>query len=140
MLKTLRTIAVLACLPACAPGCPGYVWMQGERISADNRYAEGEGHSTFLRAEQDRKVRVLEAQAALESAKLQADAEVERAKGVAAANKIIGESLHQNEAYLRWLWIKELSEAGHNTPQVIYVPTEAGLPILEAGHRPEPRK
>jgi regulator of protease activity HflC (stomatin/prohibitin superfamily) len=68
----------------------------------------------------------------LESAKALAAAEVERARGVAEANKIIGESLKGNEAYLRWQWIQNL-ESGSNS--VIYVPTEAGLPILEAGQR-----
>ena len=67
-----------------------------------------------------------------ESAKMLGEAEVERARGVAEANKIIGESLHNNEAYLRYLWINGLKDNGH-APQVIYVPTEAGLPILEAG-------
>ena len=43
-----------------------------------------------------------------------------------------GESLKGNEAYLRWQWIQNL-ENGNNS--VIYVPTEAGLPILESGKR-----
>ena len=55
---------------------------------------------------------------------------VERAKGVAEANKIIGESLNGNEAYLHYLWLHGL-ETGNN--DVIYVPTEANLPIMEAG-------
>ena len=38
-----------------------------------------------------------------------------------------------NEAYLRYLWIDKMEDA---KPQVIYVPTETGLPILEAGRRP----
>jgi regulator of protease activity HflC (stomatin/prohibitin superfamily) len=75
----------------------------------------------------NRKIAVYEA-----DAKKEASAEVERAKGVAEANKIIGESLKENEAYLRWLWINGLTEGGNS---VIYVPTEAGLPILEAGKR-----
>ena len=66
-----------------------------------------------------------------EAATLEAQAEIERAKGVAEANKIIGDSLKGNEAYLRYLWIQGLQEGA--TPQVVYVPTEAGLPILEAG-------
>lgn len=33
------------------------------------------------------------------------------------------------EAYLRYLWVQELSD---NRNSVIYVPTETGLPILEA--------
>ena len=67
-----------------------------------------------------------------ESAKHLAEAEVIRAEGVARANKIIGDSLQNNEAYLRYLWIDGL-HSGKN--QVIYIPTEGNLPILEAGKR-----
>ena len=94
--------------------------------------AEMEGAAQYAQAEQNRKITILEAEAKLESAKALAAAEVERAKGVAEANRIIGESLKGNEAYLRWQWIQNL-ENGNNS--VIYVPTEAGLPILEAGKR-----
>lgn len=59
--------------------------------------------------------------------------EVNRAMGVAKANAIIGDSLKNNESYLRWLYIEGLKEKVGS--EVIYVPTEAGLPILEAGHR-----
>ena len=70
-----------------------------------------------------------------ESAKHLARAEVERAKGVAEANKIIGEGLKGNEEYLRYLWIMSLEHvaASSNGSTVVYVPTEANLPILEAG-------
>ena len=61
-----------------------------------------------------------------------ADAEIARAVGVAKANKIIGDSLKDNEQYLRYLWIDSLQQTQN---QIIYVPTEAGLPILEAGKR-----
>ncbi len=44
----------------------------------------------------------------MESAKHLADAEVIRAEGVAKANKIIGDSLKDNEGYLRYLWIQGL--------------------------------
>ncbi len=94
--------------------------------------AEMEGAAELAQAEQNRKITVLEAQAKLESAKALAAAEVERARGVAEANTIIGESLKGNEAYLRWQWIQNLESGGNS---VIYVPTEAGLPILEAGAR-----
>lgn len=94
--------------------------------------AEMEGAAQYAQAEQNRKITILEAEAKLESAKALAAAEVERAKGVAEANRIIGESLKGNEAYLRWQWIQNL-ENGNNS--VIYVPTEAGLPILESGKR-----
>jgi hypothetical protein len=90
------------------------------------------GLAELKKAEYNRRIAVFEANAKKESSTLLASAEVERAKGVAEANKIIGESLKENEAYLRWLWINGLAEGGNS---VIYVPTEAGLPILEAGKR-----
>lgn len=94
--------------------------------------AQMEGEAEYAQAEQNRRITVLEAEAKLEAAKSLAAAEIERAKGVAQANEIIGKSLKDNEAYLRWQWIQNL-ENGNNS--VIYVPTEAGLPILEAGKR-----
>ena len=90
------------------------------------------GEAELARASQNRQIATLEAQAKKEAATLLGETEVARAKGVAEANKIIGESLHNNEAYLRYLWINGLSEHG-NAPTIVYVPTEAGLPILEAG-------
>ncbi len=68
----------------------------------------------------------------MESAKSLAMAEVERAKGVAEANQIIGESLKGNESYLRYLWIQGLQ---YGSSEVIYIPTEANLPILEASRK-----
>lgn len=87
------------------------------------------GEAELKRAEWNRQIQVREAQAKLDSSKMLAMAEVERAKGVAEANKIIGESLKGNEGYLRYLWIDSLQ---HTKDKIIYVPTEAGLPILEA--------
>lgn len=104
-------------------GCPQYsVWEQG--LS---------GQAELKKAEWNRQITIKEAEAKKESAKSLADAEVIRAEGVAKANKIIGDSLHNNEAYLRYLWINNLnSDQGK---EVIYIPTEAGIPILEAGKR-----
>jgi regulator of protease activity HflC (stomatin/prohibitin superfamily) len=70
----------------------------------------------------------MDAEAQVKRATAQAEAEIVRAKGVAEANRIIADSLKGNESYLRYLWIDKIS--GQN--QVIYIPTEAGLPILEA--------
>lgn len=90
-----------------------------------------EGQALLAHAQSAKEVAVAEAKAKMEAATLLADAEVARAKGVAAANKIIGESLKNNESYLRYLWIQEI--AGKATDKtVVYVPTEANLPILEA--------
>lgn len=94
--------------------------------------AEQSGKAEYARAESNRRIAVLEAQALKDSATLKAEAEVERAKGVAQANAIIADGLKGNEDYLRYLWIQGLE---NNNQAVIYVPTEAGLPILEAGKR-----
>ena len=100
-------------------GCPTYfVWQK-----------ELSGKADLKKAEWDRQIAVREAEAKYESAKALAKAEVERAKGVAAANEIIGESLKGNEAYLRYLWIQGLQDG---SSEVIYVPTETNLPILES--------
>ena len=62
-------------------------------------------------------------------AKAEGQADIERAKAAAEANRIIGESLKGNEEYLRYVWIKGLQDGNGER---IYIPTEAGLPILEA--------
>jgi regulator of protease activity HflC (stomatin/prohibitin superfamily) len=102
-------------------GCPRY-----------NVYAQRmEGQAILAHAQSSREVAVAEAKAKMESADLLAQAEVIRAEGVAKANKIIGESLKGNEAYLRYLWVNNLESS--KEASVIYIPTEAGMPILEAG-------
>lgn len=92
------------------------------------------GEAELARAESNRQIKVFEAKAFEESARHLANAEIIRAQGVAKANEIIGESLKGNEAYLKYRWIEGLQT---NQMQVVYVPTEANLPILEAGKRPE---
>ena len=103
-------------------GCPQYQ-VYSQRM---------EGEAELAKAEYSKKVMIQDALARQESAKALAEAEVTRAEGVARANKIIGDSLNGNESYLQYLWIHNLNE-GKN--EVIYVPTEANLPILEAGRR-----
>jgi hypothetical protein len=93
---------------------------------------EMDGKAKLAEAEYSKRIMVEDARAKRDSATLLAEGEVERAKGVAEANKIIGSSLQNNESYLRYLWVKGLND-GHS--EVIYVPTEANLPILEATRR-----
>jgi regulator of protease activity HflC (stomatin/prohibitin superfamily) len=94
------------------------------------------GKAAYEQAVQDRRIRVLEAQAALDSARLTAQAEVERARGTNEANRIMAQSLGGPENYLRWAYIDMLKEtADQQDRQIIYIPTEAGMPILEAGQR-----
>ena len=95
-------------------------------------YSSLEGEAELKKAEWNRQIVVREAQAKKDSALLLAEAEIERAKGVAKANEIIGTSLKNNEDYLRYLWIDHINTTQN---QIIYVPTEASLPILEAGRR-----
>ena len=89
------------------------------------------GEAELARAESNRKIAIAEAEAKKESAKQLAEAEIIRAEGVAKANTIIGDSLKNNEAYLRYLYITGVTD-NNNGAQTIYIPTEAGLPILEA--------
>lgn len=96
-----------------------------------NIYAQrAQGQAMLAHAQSAKEVAVAEAKAKMESAELLAQAEVARAKGVAQANQIIGESLKNNEAYLRYLWINDIGQNAGKT--VVYIPTEANLPILEA--------
>lgn len=95
------------------------------------------GKAAYEEAVQNRRIRVLEAQAALDSAELTAKAEIARARGTNEANRIMAESLGGPDNYLRWAYINMLQEtAGKGDRSVIYLPTEAGMPILEAGRRP----
>jgi hypothetical protein len=126
-LMSARTllITVAALLALIPPGCwafPHY------RVYSQ----EMSGLAKLKEAESSRKIAIEEAKAMRESAVMLAEAEVERAKGVADANKIIGDSLKGNDAYLRYLWVQGLND-GHS--EVVYVPTEANLPILEASRR-----
>jgi hypothetical protein len=105
-------------------GCPQYNVYQ-------SRLA---GEAELAQADYNRQIAVREAEAKKAAAQQLADAEVIRAGGVAKANQIIGDSLKGNDAYLRYLWITDVT--GGKAPTVIYVPTEANIPILEAGKPP----
>lgn len=88
------------------------------------------GKATLREAEWSRKVAIEEARAKKESAVMLGEAELQRAQYLARSIQVIGDQLQQNEEYLRYLWIQGLNDS---TNQVIYIPTEAGLPLLEAG-------
>ena len=90
---------------------------------------EQDGKAELAEAEWTKKVAIEEAKAKSESAVFEAEAEIIRAKGVRESNEIIAEGLGGPEGYLRYLYINTLHDLD---TQLIYVPTEAGLPILEA--------
>jgi len=77
-----------------------------------------------LKTEQE----ALQKQFELQKAEKDAEIAVAKARGVAESNKIIAGSITEN--YLRYLWIEGLQS---NEKQIVYIPTEANLPIMEAG-------
>lgn len=98
-------------------GLPKYsVWSKGLK-----------GEAQLREAEYSKQVLIEEAKANLEAEKLNAEAEVERAKGMAEAMEIENGKLTEN--YIKYLWVRSMTGNEANT---IYIPTEAGLPILEA--------
>lgn len=88
---------------------------------------EMSGKAEFAKAEQNRRIKIEEAKANLEAEKLNAQAEIERAKGAAEAIKIENGSL--TPTYIQYLWVRQQNMIPN---KVIYIPTEANLPILEA--------
>lgn len=112
-------IAVILLIAGVVVAIPYYrVWSQ-----------EMEGRAEFARAEQNRKIKIEEAKAMLESEKLASEAEVVRAKGAAEAIKIENGAL--TPTYIQYLWVRQQNL--NQGDKIIYVPTETGLPILEAG-------
>jgi len=120
MLKTIVALVagVVVVIVAMAFIMPWYnVWSQ-----------EMEGKAEFAKAEQNRKIKIEEARANLEAEKLNAQAEIERAKGAAEAIRIENGSI--TPTYIQYLWVRQ--QADLNDKTVIYVPTETNLPILES--------
>ena len=115
-LSIIMLVAIIASLMVIVPRYR--VWSEGKR-----------GEAEYMRAEQNRRIKVEEAKANLEAEKLNALAEIERAKGAAEAIKIENGSL--TPTYIQYLWVRQQNANSNN--RIIYIPTEAGLPILEAG-------
>ena len=85
-----------------------------------------EGEAMLAHAQASKEVAVAEAKAKMESAFLLSQADTIRAHGIARSNQIIGQSITKD--YLHWFWIDNIDKSNN----VIYVPTEVNLPILEA--------
>ncbi len=95
--------------------------------------AHKSGMADLARAQNEQMIQVSQAQGRLKAAQLNMDAEIIDASAVAKSVEIIGRALHDNAGYLQWQWIHMMKS---NPGSTIYVPTEANLPILEAGKRP----
>lgn len=135
-------LTVLAIIILFMAGCPAYnVYSETQKGKAELHRAEENRKITIEEAKADNEAAISQAEAMIKiahakneskiiEAKGEAIAEIERAKGVAEANEIIGESLKDNDEYLQYLWVNGLYKSKNNR---IYIPTEANLPILEAG-------
>lgn len=102
-------------------GLPTYnVWQQ-----------EMAGKAEMAKAEQNRRILVEEAKAKLEAEKLNAQAEIERAKGMAEAMKVENGTL--NETYNQYLFIRTLEKLADkgSLPQIIYLPSEGMIPVMD---------
>lgn len=118
----IAVVAIVLAIVAACVAIPYYnVWQQ-----------EMSGRAEFAKAEQNRKIRIEEAKANLEAEKLNAQAEIERAKGAAEAIRIENGSI--TPTYIQYLWVRQQNNLGDKT--VIYIPTESNLPILEASRLP----
>lgn len=90
------------------------------------------GEADLAQAAAETKIAIRKAEAEFEASSHYAKADVERAKGIAASIREVEGALGGPEGYLRWKYIHMLEESTTDN-QIIYIPTEAGLPILEAG-------
>src|SRR5687768_13747491 len=111
--STILLITLLGTIVLFAMGCPTYkVYVQRK-----------EGEAKLAEAQSSRQIAVAEANAKMESASMLAQADTLRAIGIARSNEIIGQSI--TDKYLHWFWIDNIDKSNN----VIYVPTEANLPI-----------
>lgn len=113
-------VAITACCFLMLVGIP-FAW-----ISTKEWRRDIDGRSKLAEARNSSKVKTERARADVESAKLNAKAEIARARGTAKAVAIENGTI--TPSYVNYLYVKNLAKA-----RVVYVPTEAGLPILEAG-------
>ena len=111
------TCTVLVVILVSMLGIPMYrVWQK-----------EMSGKAQLAEAELQKQIMRIEAEMNLEAEKLNAQAEVERAKGMAEAIRIEGGAL--TTEYIQYMWVRQNI---FNDKTTIYIPTEANLPILEA--------
>ena len=119
------SVAVVLIIAVMMFGLPMYnVWQQ-----------EMAGKAEMAKAEQNRKILVEEAKARLEAEKLNAQAEIERAKGMAEAMKIENGTL--NSVYNQYLFIRTLEKLADkgNLPQIIYMPSEGLIPVMDVSKK-----
>lgn len=93
--------------------------------------ARKSGEAEFAKATNEQRIQIAQAESRLHAAEANKKAAIVEAEAVARQIEVIGNNLQKHDLYLKWQWIKMMEERPTNS--TIYVPTEAGLPILEAG-------
>ena len=114
-------IVLLIVIFAMMYGLPVYnVWQQ-----------EMVGKAEMAKAYQNRRILVEEAKAKLEAEKLNAAAEIERAKGMAEAMRVENGTL--STVYNQYLFIRTLEKMADkgSLPQIIYVPSQGLTPVMD---------
>jgi regulator of protease activity HflC (stomatin/prohibitin superfamily) len=95
--------------------------------------AHQSGMADLQKAKNEQQIQVSVAQGRLDAAQLNKQAAIIEAEAVGLQIKEIGAELQHHDLYLRWQWIKMMEESkSESGREIIYVPTEANLPILEA--------
>ena len=95
--------------------------------------SQKQGEADLQQAHKEQQIQVSKAQGRVDAAELNKQAAIIEAEAVSAQIESIGKQLTEHDLYLKWQWIKMMEERPESS--VIYVPTEANLPILEAGNR-----
>jgi hypothetical protein len=98
--------------------------------------SEKSGQADLAKARYEQQIQIAQANGRLQAAEMNKQAAIIEAEAVAAQIATIGTGLQQHDLYLRWQWIKMMEDSGAFR-ETIYVPTEANLPILEAGRIPK---
>ena len=112
-------------------GCPKYkVYKKELDGKARLKEAEWDRQITIEDAKVKQQSAIMLGKASLTKATYKAQADSIRAIGTSNANKIIANSL--TPEYTRWLFVDQLDQT---TNQIIYIPTEANIPIMEASKR-----
>ncbi|GIM55728.1 hypothetical protein CAPN006_01220 [Capnocytophaga canimorsus] len=125
---SLGALGMITIISALMFGLPIYnVWQQ-----------EMAGKAEMAKAEQNRKILIEEAKARLEAEKLNAQAEIERARGMAEAMKIENGTL--NSVYNQYLFIRTLEKLADkgNLPQIIYMSSNGLVPVMDVSKKEKP--
>ncbi|CEN51952.1 conserved exported hypothetical protein [Capnocytophaga canimorsus] len=125
---SLGALGMITIISALMFGLPIYnVWQQ-----------EMAGKAEMAKAEQNRKILIEEAKARLEAEKLNAQAEIERARGMAEAMRIENGTL--NSVYNQYLFIRTLEKLADkgNLPQIIYMPSNGLVPVMDISKKEKP--